>query len=228
MTDAASDNVSATAATRDARGRFQPGRSGNPAGKKPGTLNRATILKRVMAEGDDEQIAKLILERARKGEWGPMRFVLERLEPKPRARPIALDFPEDASIGELHEIVLRAMADGEISPDEALQITRLLDKVETHRNHAEVRGALQRAKAARAGTPQPLDPRQAAVMAHEVLHSPSIDRSAASPAAAAFERRRRRAATAAATQESLPDLAALAADAIGRADGLHPACNLQP
>src|SRR5580700_4921510 len=77
MTDAASATVSSIAAARDARGRFQPGSSGNPAGKKPGTLNRATLLKRVMADGDDEQIAKLILERARKGEWGPMRFVLE-------------------------------------------------------------------------------------------------------------------------------------------------------
>jgi hypothetical protein len=33
MTDAASDNISAPAAARDARGRFQPGCSGNPAGK---------------------------------------------------------------------------------------------------------------------------------------------------------------------------------------------------
>jgi hypothetical protein len=55
MTEAASATVSSIAAARDARGRFQPGCSGNPAGKKPGTLNRATILKRVMAEGDEER-----------------------------------------------------------------------------------------------------------------------------------------------------------------------------
>ncbi|MEJ0067742.1 MAG: DUF5681 domain-containing protein [Pseudomonadota bacterium] len=31
-------------AGRDAHGRFAPGRSGNPRGKKPGTVNRATAL----------------------------------------------------------------------------------------------------------------------------------------------------------------------------------------
>src|SRR5580700_3377528 len=107
MTDAASATVSSIAAARDARGRFQPGSSGNPAGKRPGTLNRATVLKRIMAEGDEERIASLIVERALKGEWGALRFVQDRLEPKPRARPITLDFPETATVAEMSEIVLR-------------------------------------------------------------------------------------------------------------------------
>jgi len=42
------------ALARDARGRFQPGCSGNPAGTQPGTLNQATLLKRLMDDGDDE------------------------------------------------------------------------------------------------------------------------------------------------------------------------------
>src|SRR5271170_4851416 len=79
------------AAARDTRGRFQPGSSGNPAGKQPGTLNHATILKRIMAAGDDEAIARQILDRALAGEWRALRFVMERLEPKPRARAIMLD-----------------------------------------------------------------------------------------------------------------------------------------
>src|SRR5271170_4131330 len=116
MTTAASANGSSTAAARDARGRFQPGCSGNPAGKKPGTLNRATILRRVMDERDEERIGCLILERALKGDWAALRFMHERLEPKPRARPITLDFPAGANTAEMSEIVLRATADGEISP----------------------------------------------------------------------------------------------------------------
>src|SRR5277367_3252444 len=132
MTAAASDSI-ASATARDARGRFQPGCSGNPAGKRPGTLNRATVLKRAMPDGDDERIASLIVERALKGEWGALRFVQDRLEPKPRARPIALDFPEGATVAEKSEIVLRAMAAGEISPDEAIQVMRLLDQVESQR-----------------------------------------------------------------------------------------------
>ena len=47
-------------ATRDAGGRFMPGCSGNPAGKKPGTQNWATRLKRALKDGDDDAIARAL------------------------------------------------------------------------------------------------------------------------------------------------------------------------
>jgi len=234
MTDAASDNISsATAAARDARGRFQPGCSGNPAGKRPGTLNRATLLKRVMADGDPERIASLIVERALAGEWGALRFVQDRLEPKPRARPIALDFPEGATVAEMSEIVLRATADGEISPDEALQVMRLLDQVESQRCMAWAAAVVQ-GEPAPAARPtvarRPVEPPAEAAPAPD-LHSASIATPPAPAEPAASLARRRRAANAAAaaaTLDALPQLAALAAGAAGWADGLQPACNLQP
>jgi hypothetical protein len=230
MTAAASATIASPAA-RDPRGRFQPGCSGNPAGKRPGTLNRATVLKRVMAGGDAERIASLIVERALEGEWAALRFVQDRLEPKPRARPIELDFPEGATVAEMSEIVLRATAAGEISPDEALQVMRLLDKVESQRCTAW-------AAALVAGDPAPatrptVAPRPADPPAEPApdLHSPSIVTPAAVPDAtpnrpAESSTRRRQAATAAnaAANGALPELAANAA---GRVDGLHPACNLQ-
>jgi len=116
---------------RDTRGRFKPGCSGNPAGKAPGTLNRATILKRWMADGDDEDMGRQIIARAKQGEWAALRFVMERLDPKPRTRPVMLDFPEEAGFAQRCELVVRAMAAGEISPAEALQVARLLEKAET-------------------------------------------------------------------------------------------------
>jgi hypothetical protein len=222
MTATASSSPSSPAA-RDPRGRFQPGCSGNPAGKKPGTLNRATLLKRVMAEGDAERIASLIVERALAGEWRALRFVHDRLEPKPRARPVALDFPEGATVAEMSEIVLRATAAGEISPDEALQIMRLLDKVESQRCAAWaaslVRG--EPAPAARPTVaPRPADP---SAEAAPVLHSASIapppaaasDATLARPAASSTRRRRAATAANAAAIGALPELAALAASAVG-------------
>src|SRR5581483_4096912 len=102
--------VTSIDALRDGRGRFRPGVSGNPAGKPPGTLNQATILKRWMADGDDERLGRQVIERALKGEWAALCFVMERLDPKPRSRPIALDFPDEASFAARCEIVVRAMA----------------------------------------------------------------------------------------------------------------------
>jgi hypothetical protein len=204
MTAAASADIVSPAAARDARGRFQPGCSGNPAGKKPGTLNRATLLKRVMAEGDPERIASLIVERALAGEWGALRFVQDRLEPKPRARPVMLDFPEGATVAEMSEIVLRAMAVGEISPEEALQIMRLLDRVESQRCKAWAAAMVagDPAPATRPTVaPRPADPPAEAA---PVLHSTSI---ATKPAAVPTRRRRAATAAAAAALAALPDLA---------------------
>ena len=84
MTDTPSSN-------RDARGRFVPGRSGNPAGKKPGTLNRATRWRQMFDEGDAVEAAQLVRARVRKGDLTAARFVLDRVDPKPRGRTITLD-----------------------------------------------------------------------------------------------------------------------------------------
>src|SRR5579872_6376859 len=81
---------------RDAHGRFLPGCSGNPAGKQPGTRNRATLLREVLREGDDHAMARLVVDRAVGGDAVAARFCLARLDPKPRGRPIALDLPEGA------------------------------------------------------------------------------------------------------------------------------------
>jgi hypothetical protein len=228
------ENIDPTTAARDARGRFQPGCSGNPAGKLPGTLNRATILKRVMTDGDDERVASLIVERALKGEWAALRFVQDRLEPKPRTPPIMLDFPEDATIAEMSEIVLRTMAAGEISPDEAIQIMRLLDKVETQRRSAWAAAIVagDPAPAARPTiAPHPADP--PAPNLHSDLHTASIvrppprDATRAEPAASSTRRRRAATTAAAAAIGAPPAFAPLAAGAAGWADGLQRTCNLQ-
>ncbi len=82
---------------RDTKGRFRPGCSGNPAGKKPGTKNRATILKEALREGEDATLARIVIDKALAGDAVAARFLLERLEPKPRGRPIHLDIPEGES-----------------------------------------------------------------------------------------------------------------------------------
>src|SRR6266566_4683361 len=97
-------------AMRDANGRFLPGRSGNPAGKKQGTRNRATLLREALADGEDAQVARIVIDKALAG--------------------------VDAT--------LRAMASGEITPDEALTVTRVLD------GKVKAQKAWQREKVSRA------------------------------------------------------------------------------
>jgi hypothetical protein len=116
--------------TRDSTGRFLPGASGNPAGKRPGTRNRKTVLAEALRDGEDTGVARLVIDKALAGDGVAARFLLGLLSPKPRGRTIELDLPEDARAGDIvaaFDATLAAMAAGEITPDEALIVTKVLD-----------------------------------------------------------------------------------------------------
>src|SRR6185437_7651794 len=63
-------------AVRGLDGRFLPGRSGNPAGKRPGTRNRATRLTELLEDGDAERLARILVDRALAGDAASARFCL--------------------------------------------------------------------------------------------------------------------------------------------------------
>jgi len=116
--------------TRDANGRFVPGQSGNPAGKKPGTRNRATVLRAALADGEDKAAARIVIDKALSGDAVAARFIVDRLMPRPRSRTIELDLPAGAGAADIlaaSNATIAAMAAGEITPDEALTVTRVLD-----------------------------------------------------------------------------------------------------
>src|SRR5260221_10487334 len=118
------------AAMRDRRGRFVPGQSGNPAGKTPGTRNRATLLRAALDSEEGPAMARVVIDKALAGDVVTARFCLDGLEPKPRSRPIEIDLPDGARARDVvaaFDATVRAMAAGEITPDEAVQVTRVLD-----------------------------------------------------------------------------------------------------
>jgi hypothetical protein len=119
-----------TTSERGADGRFLPGRSGNPGGKKPGTRNRATVLHEALRDGEDESVARVIIDKALAGNAVMARFVIGLLMPRPRDRAIALDLPDCVSAEDVlaaSSATIQAMAQGEITPQEALSVTRLLE-----------------------------------------------------------------------------------------------------
>jgi hypothetical protein len=114
---------------RDAAGRFLAGQSGNPAGKLPGTRNRKTILMEALRDGEGEAVARVIIDKALSGDAGAARFCLGLISPRPRGRTIHLDLPEDddCNVVSAFNATLRALANGEITPDEAVTVARFLD-----------------------------------------------------------------------------------------------------
>ena len=122
--------VAPDAAVRGADGRFRPGRSGNPAGKKKGTRNRATILAELMREGERAASGRVVIEAATGGDLVAAKFLFPWLYPKPRGRTLDLDLPEGrtrADVAEAYDRVQAALCAGEITIDEALAYARFID-----------------------------------------------------------------------------------------------------
>ena len=96
-------------------GRWKAGESGNPAGRKPGSGEVATI-RAAMAEHVPALVAVLV-ERATGGDIGAARLLLERtiapLKASEQAAPLTLP---DGSLTEQGRAVVAAVAAGELSP----------------------------------------------------------------------------------------------------------------
>jgi hypothetical protein len=114
---------------RDAAGRFMPVQSGNPAGKLPGTRNRKTVLMEALRDGEDVAAARVVIDKALAGDAVAARFVVALTSPKPRGREIHLEMPadDDCNVVAAFNAALRALCNSEITPDEALQVSRFLD-----------------------------------------------------------------------------------------------------
>jgi amidase len=119
------ESVSPAAAPR---GRWRKGQSGNPAGRRKGSRNRATLWAEAMVEGDLETVMRGVLDSAKDGDGVAQRFCASRLMPAARERRIALpELPEptgrpahDARVA--FRLVRGALAAGELAPGEALAL----------------------------------------------------------------------------------------------------------
>src|SRR5262249_46088469 len=102
-------------------GRFQPRVSGNPAGRPQGSRNRASVIAGALAEGALEGIVNQIIKGATRGLARHQDVILARTWPVRKGRKIQIDLPEVQNVADIvvaMAAVTRAVADGEITPDE--------------------------------------------------------------------------------------------------------------
>jgi hypothetical protein len=60
---------------------FQPGRSGNPAGKPKGTRHQITLLAEQLLADDVEQVVAKVVKAAKSGDMTAARLILDRVAP---------------------------------------------------------------------------------------------------------------------------------------------------
>ena len=116
---------------------FQPGQSGNPAGKPKGTRNRATRLAQALIDGKASEVVEKALELALAGDGPVLRALLDRLCPPRKDGPIKLMLPSIETAADLPIVtgsLLRAVAEGRLTPSEAQAMAPL---VEAHRKALE-------------------------------------------------------------------------------------------
>lgn len=110
--------------------RFKRGQSGNPAGRPAGARSKAMLALDALADGEADDIARAMIEAAKKGDTTAGRMLLERIWPVRKGRGIAFDLPEVMKAEELPTAiatVTRQVADGDLSPDEGAAVVSLLE-----------------------------------------------------------------------------------------------------
>lgn len=110
---------------------FQPGQSGNSAGRPKGCRNKATQVVLALMDGAGEQIVQAVIRAALAGDLAAAKMVLDRLAPPARERLVSLpDFPDTATlagINQASQAILEAVAGGDLTPGEASTLSSIIE-----------------------------------------------------------------------------------------------------
>jgi hypothetical protein len=121
MTDVLRKNAPPT------RGRpFGPGNPGRPKGAR----NKATLAAEALLDGEVESITRKAIELAKAGDITAMRLCLDRIVPVRKDRPVAFDLPilEHATDAvRALAAIAKAVADGDLTPMEAAELSKVID-----------------------------------------------------------------------------------------------------
>jgi hypothetical protein len=112
------------------KGQFQPGVSGNPNGRPPGSRNKLTEPEQVLRESGRE-IATKLAELAKEGDPVALPLAVRRLIPIAKQHPIVFDLPPITSVADAahaSNVVLAAVANGDLSPEEGSKLQDLFAK----------------------------------------------------------------------------------------------------
>ncbi len=132
--------------------RFQPERSGNPAGKPKGTRHKTTQAVEALLDGEAEGLTRKAVEMALSGDMTAMRLCLERLMPPRKDRPVTFDLPRIERPGDAvaaGAALLEAVASGDLTPIEAAELGKLIDNVVRALEVTDLAARLERLEQAR-------------------------------------------------------------------------------
>ena len=111
-------------------GRFKPGQSGNPAGRRVGQRHRSTVLLEKLMADDAKTIVKAVLLAAAGGDMSAARMVLDRVVPAAKDRPVSMVLPDTSTPAGIEAAacaVLAACARGDLLLSEGVVLSGLIE-----------------------------------------------------------------------------------------------------
>lgn len=111
-------------------GLFRKGRSGNPAGRPPGSRNHATMLAEGLLEGEAQALTRKAVELALEGDTTALRLCLERILPRQRSRAVPFELPAVDRVEDLSAAmgaVFQEVAAGRLCFDEGATLVAMLE-----------------------------------------------------------------------------------------------------
>ena len=109
---------------------FEPGKSGNPAGRPKGARHRATVAAETLLDGEADALTRKAIELAKTGDTTALRLCIERILPARKDRPVSITLPPintPADAVTVLAAITSAVSDGEMTPMEASELSKVVD-----------------------------------------------------------------------------------------------------
>jgi len=110
--------------------KWQKGQSGNPSGKPKGCRHKATRAALKLLEGDLKAITKKCIKAAKDGDLAAVKLILDKFIPAARELPITLKLPKIGGVADIPKVlnaILKAVAGGEITPEQGQSLAAMLE-----------------------------------------------------------------------------------------------------
>jgi len=107
--------------------RFQPGQSGNPAGRPRGSRNRRTVIVEKLLDDSAGDLTTVAIARATEGDPAALRACLDRVAPRLRRRPLDFDLPDLVTLADTPgaiNAIAQGLARGDLDLEEAAALMR--------------------------------------------------------------------------------------------------------
>ena len=128
--------------SRNKKGQFHAGTSGNQSGRPKGARNKSTLAALELIGEESEALSRKAIELALEGDIAALRLCLDRIAPTLKERPLpAFELPSLKNLEDVLsaiDAVAQRLVKGELLPSEATAVCSVLEQYRRHYETTEL------------------------------------------------------------------------------------------